>query len=74
MGSAAVRRGASPARRSGKCAKIGDHVEIGQALFTLFSEDEALLEEPYRMLEATVQIGDQRPVRLSLVRQVVKGE
>jgi pyrimidine-nucleoside phosphorylase len=53
-------------------AKIGDHVEIGQALFTLFSEDEALLEEPYQMLETTLQIGDQQPVRLPLVREVVK--
>ena len=36
-------------------AKIGDRVEAGQALFTLFSEEEALIEEPYRMLEGTVR-------------------
>jgi pyrimidine-nucleoside phosphorylase len=53
-------------------AKIGDRVEVGQALFTLFSEDEALLEEPYRMLEATVEIGAVRPERLPLVREVVR--
>jgi pyrimidine-nucleoside phosphorylase len=52
-------------------AKIGGQVEAGQALFTLFSEDEALLDESYRMLEATVQIGDERPERLPLVREVV---
>ncbi len=53
-------------------AKIGDRVEAGQALFTLFSEDEALLDEPYRMMEATVKIGDARPERLPLVREVVQ--
>jgi len=52
-------------------AKIGDRVEVGQALFTLFSEEEALLEEPYRMLEATVEIGAVRPEPLPLVREVV---
>jgi pyrimidine-nucleoside phosphorylase len=52
-------------------AKIGDRVEPGQALFTLFSEDEALLDEPYRMIEATVQISEERPERLPLVREVV---
>jgi pyrimidine-nucleoside phosphorylase len=53
-------------------AKIGERMEAGQALFTLFSENEALLEEPYRMLEATVKIGDERPERLPLVREVVR--
>ena len=46
-------------------------MEVGQPLFTLFSEDEALLEEPYRMLEATAQIGETKPERRALVRQVV---
>jgi pyrimidine-nucleoside phosphorylase len=53
-------------------AKIGDRLEAGQALFTLFSEDERLLEEPYRMLEATVQIADERPKIMPLVREVVR--
>jgi pyrimidine-nucleoside phosphorylase len=52
-------------------AKLGDRVEVGQPLFTLFSEDEALLEEPYRMLEATAQIGETKPERRALVREVV---
>ncbi|MGA8941000.1 MAG: thymidine phosphorylase [Acidobacteriaceae bacterium] len=52
-------------------AKIGDRVEVGQALFTLFSEDEALVEEPYRMMEATVKIGSVRPEPLPLVREVI---
>jgi pyrimidine-nucleoside phosphorylase len=53
-------------------AKLGDWVEAGQAVFTLFSEEEARLAEPYRMLKATVQIGDVRPERLPLVREVVR--
>lgn len=53
-------------------AKIGDRVEEGQALFTLFSEEERLLEEPYGMMAATVRIGDAPPERLPLVREVVQ--
>ena len=52
-------------------AKLGDWVEAGQAVFTLFAEDEALIEEPYRMMEATVKIADEKPVRPALVREVV---
>ncbi len=55
-------------------AKLGDWVEEGQAVFTLFSEEKALLEEPYRMLEATVEIGEAKPERQALVREVVRGE
>ena len=54
-------------------AKLGDWVEAGQTVFTLFSEEEELLAEPYRMLEATVQIGEARPERQALVREVVRG-
>jgi len=52
-------------------AKLGDWVEAGQAVFALFAEDEALIEEPYRMMEATVKIADEKPVRPALVREVV---
>jgi thymidine phosphorylase len=55
-------------------AKIGDWLEAGQAAFTLFSEDERLIEEPYRMLQATVRIEDERPERLPLVREVILQE
>ncbi|MBW4039486.1 MAG: thymidine phosphorylase [Acidobacteria bacterium] len=54
-------------------AKVGDWIEAGGAIFTLFSEDEALLAEPYRMLEATVRLEDAPPERQSLVREVVRG-
>jgi pyrimidine-nucleoside phosphorylase len=54
--------------------KIGDRVEVGQALFTLFTEDETLLAEPYEILAAAVEIGDQRPALLPLIREVVRTE
>jgi pyrimidine-nucleoside phosphorylase len=55
-------------------AKIGDWLEAGQSVFTLFSEEERLIEEPYRMLQATVRIEDGRPERLPLVREVILKE
>jgi pyrimidine-nucleoside phosphorylase len=55
-------------------AKLGDRVEAGQPLFTLFSEDEALMEEPYRMMEGTVRVEDARPERPALVREVLVKE
>ena len=54
--------------------KLGTKVEEGQPIFTLFSEDEALLEEPHRMLAATVQIADQPPVRQPLIREIITRE
>lgn len=54
-------------------AKLGDRVDRGQALFTLFAENEALLDEPYRMMEATVQIRDAWPGRQPIVREVIHG-
>jgi pyrimidine-nucleoside phosphorylase len=53
-------------------AKIADPIEAGQPLFTLFSDDAALIDEPYRMLEGTVRIAEVQPGRLPLVREVVK--
>jgi pyrimidine-nucleoside phosphorylase len=52
-------------------AKVGDRVEAGQPLFTLFSEDEQLLAEPFGMMEGTVRVEEARPERAALVREVV---
>jgi pyrimidine-nucleoside phosphorylase len=52
-------------------AKLGDRIEAGQPLFTLFSEDEALLAEPYAMLSATVEITDDPPLPRPLIREVI---
>ena len=52
-------------------AKLGTKLAVNDPIFTLFSEDAALLDEPYRMLEETVQIADTPPQRQPLVREVV---
>lgn len=53
-------------------AKIGDTLEIGQPIVTVFSEDAALLDEPEQMLRDTIRVEAERPVRVPLVREVVK--
>jgi pyrimidine-nucleoside phosphorylase len=52
-------------------AKLGQKLAAGQPIFTLFSEDEALLDEPYQMLEATVVIADEPPRKQPLVREII---
>jgi len=52
-------------------AKLGAHLAAGDPIFTLFSEDEALLDEPYRMFLKTVQIADTPPQLQPLVREIV---
>jgi pyrimidine-nucleoside phosphorylase len=52
-------------------AKLGDKIEAGQPLVTLFSEDPEFLDEPEAMLRETLQI-EQTPPRLQpLIREVV---
>ena len=52
-------------------AKLGERLEAGQPIFTLFSEEEALLDEPLRMLQATIAINDAPPQRHPLIREIV---
>jgi pyrimidine-nucleoside phosphorylase len=52
-------------------AKLGTKLDAGDPIFTLFSEDAALLDEPYRMLEATVQMSDTPPEEQPLIREVI---
>jgi pyrimidine-nucleoside phosphorylase len=52
-------------------AKLGEKLAAGQPIFTLFSEDESLIDEPYAMLEATIQIADEPPQRQPLVHEVI---
>jgi pyrimidine-nucleoside phosphorylase len=52
--------------------KLGTRVEAGQPLFTLFSEDEALIAESYGMMESTVHISDTPPVKQPLIREIVQ--
>lgn len=55
-------------------AKVGDRVEQGQALATLFSEDAGLLDEPEAMLRSTLRIGDSPVVKSPMVREVIGRE
>jgi pyrimidine-nucleoside phosphorylase len=52
-------------------AKLGQKLEAGQPLFTLFSEEKGLLDEPYQMLEATVMIAKEPPPKQPLIREVI---
>ena len=52
-------------------AKLGDKLEPGQPLFTLFAEDAALLEEPEQMLRETLQISAKPPEPIPLVREII---
>jgi pyrimidine-nucleoside phosphorylase len=52
-------------------AKLGDRLEVGQPLVTLFAEDQSLLAEPEAMLRETLQIAATPPQRQPLIREVV---
>ena len=52
-------------------AKLGDRLEKGQPLITLFAEDETLLDEPEQMLLETLQISPASPQVESLIREIV---
>ena len=52
-------------------AKLGDKIQEGQPLVTLFSEDEALLNEPEQMLRETLQISATQPKLQPLIREIV---
>ncbi len=52
-------------------AKLGDRIEAGQPLFTLFSSDERLLDEPEQMLSETIRIEPDAPVKQPLIREIV---
>jgi pyrimidine-nucleoside phosphorylase len=52
-------------------AKLGDHVEEGQPIFTLFSEDKALLDCPEQMLRQTLRITTGAPSPQPLVHEII---
>jgi len=53
-------------------AKLGTKLEAGQPIFTLFTEDAASLDEPFRMLEETIRIDDTPPTLHPLIREIVQ--
>jgi pyrimidine-nucleoside phosphorylase len=52
-------------------AKLGDRIEAGQPLVTLFAEDPRLLDEPEAMLRATLEITETVPTLQPLIREVI---
>jgi pyrimidine-nucleoside phosphorylase len=52
--------------------KLGTKLEAGQPIFTLFSEDAALLDEPFRMLEETVRVEGSAQTLQPLIRETVR--
>lgn len=53
-------------------AKLGTKLEAGQPIFTLFSEDATLLDEPFHMLEETIRIENAAPTLQPLIRETVR--
>jgi pyrimidine-nucleoside phosphorylase len=54
-------------------AKVGDRVERGQPLFTLFADEAGLLDEPEGMLREALWIGAEAPEAVPLIREVIAG-
>jgi pyrimidine-nucleoside phosphorylase len=54
-------------------AKLGQNLHAGQPVFTLFSEEADLLEEPYQMLLETLTITDEKPTLQPIVRETIVG-
>lgn len=53
-------------------AKLGDKIEPGQPLATLFSEDASLIAEPEAMLRDTLTISAIPPKRQPLIREIIQ--
>ncbi len=52
-------------------AKLGDRIEAGQPLVTLFAEHPTLLDEPEQMLRDTLLLGPQAPPHIPLIGEVL---
>ncbi len=54
-------------------AKLGTWLKAGDPIFTLFAEDAALVDEPFRMLQATVRLSTEPVSPQPLIREVITG-
>ena len=52
-------------------AKLGDHLTADQPLITLYSEDEALLSEPFHMLREAIHLTHTPPTLTPLIGDVI---
>jgi pyrimidine-nucleoside phosphorylase len=73
LGAGRTRPGAPVSAHAGieMHAKLGDRIEVGQRLATLFSEDAKLLDEPEEMLRETLHISPTPPAPIPLVREII---
>ena len=53
-------------------AKLGDRVQQGAPLVTLYAEQEVLLAEPFEMLRTTYTLSPEKPALPNLVREVIR--
>ncbi|HEX4004641.1 MAG TPA: thymidine phosphorylase [Acidobacteriaceae bacterium] len=54
--------------------KLGDRVEAGQPLATLFAQSEALFDEPEQLLREALMIGDEAVAPPPLIRQIISAD
>jgi pyrimidine-nucleoside phosphorylase len=52
-------------------AKLGDSIQEGQPLFTLFSEDDALIAEQEQMIRDAIHIAPTQPSLQPLIREII---
>ena len=52
-------------------AKVGDHVEAGETIYTMFADEASRIEEPEWLLRKATVIGDQQPAGMPLVIDTV---
>ncbi len=74
LGAGRIKPGAPVSAHAGieMHAKIGDRIEQGQPLVTLFSDDEKHLTRPEQMLHKTLHITEERPPKQPLIREVIQ--
>lgn len=54
-------------------AKLGDYLERGHPLVTLFVENPALLDEPEHLLRETLRLADTPPAKQLLIQEILSG-
>lgn len=76
LGAGRLRPGAPVSAHAGieMHAKLGDRVDAGQPLITLFAGSKELLDTPRRMLLETLRIEPQPPDPTPLVREIITAE
>jgi pyrimidine-nucleoside phosphorylase len=76
LGAGRVRAGESVAAHAGleMFVKLGEPIEAGQPLCTLFTDDEARFAEPERLLSDALTIGDEAQTPPNLIGEIITRE